>query len=67
MEVALKQEDEKGLSPSIKYINIVHRVQFNEIPPHVEYSLSKKGEKIEKVFNELSKWGLEIMKVDTNI
>ncbi|MDO4536475.1 MAG: DNA-binding response regulator, partial [Clostridium perfringens] len=24
MEVALKQEDEKGLSPSIKYINIVH-------------------------------------------
>lgn len=44
---------------------IVNRVQFNEIPPHVEYSLSEKGNKLEKAFNELAIWGAEVMNVDT--
>lgn len=38
---------------------IVHREQFNEIPPHVEYSLTDKGKALLPVFTELAKWGEE--------
>ena len=38
-------------------IGIVHREQFNEIPPHVEYSLTEKGRGLLPVFVELAKWG----------
>ena len=36
---------------------IVHREQFNEIPPHVEYSLTEKGHALLPTFLELAKWG----------
>lgn len=36
---------------------IVHREQFNEVPPHVEYSLTEKGRALLPVFFELAKWG----------
>lgn len=36
---------------------IVRREQFNEIPPHVEYSLTEKGRALLPVFTELAKWG----------
>lgn len=36
---------------------IVHREQFNEIPPHVEYSLTETGRDLLPVFTELAKWG----------
>lgn len=36
---------------------IVHREQFNEIPPHVEYSLTEKGKALLPTFFELAKWG----------
>ncbi len=36
---------------------IVYRKQFNEIPPHVEYSLTEKGRELLPVFLELAKWG----------
>lgn len=36
---------------------IVRREQFNEIPPHVEYSLTEKGKALLPVFTELAKWG----------
>lgn len=38
---------------------IIHREQFNEIPPHVEYSLTEKGKALLPVFFEISKWGEE--------
>lgn len=38
-------------------LGIVHREQFNEIPPHVEYSLTEKGKALLPVFTELAKWG----------
>lgn len=38
-------------------LGIVHREQFNEIPPHVEYSLTEKGKDLLPVFTELAKWG----------
>ena len=36
---------------------IVPREQFNEIPPHVEHSLTEKGKALLPVFTELAKWG----------
>lgn len=36
--------------------NIVLRVQYNEIPPRVEYSLTENGLSLLPVFYELGKW-----------
>jgi DNA-binding HxlR family transcriptional regulator len=36
-------------------LGIIHREQFNEIPPHVEYSLTEKGKALLPVFFEISK------------
>lgn len=41
----------------LEKLEIVHREQFNEIPPHVEYSLTDKGRALLPVFFELAKWG----------
>lgn len=41
----------------LESLGIVHREQFNEIPPHVEYSLTEKGKALLPVFTELAKWG----------
>lgn len=41
----------------LEQVGIVHREQFNEVPPHVEYSLTEKGKALLPVFFELAKWG----------
>lgn len=41
----------------LESLGIIHREQFNEIPPHVEYSLTEKGKALLPVFTELAKWG----------
>lgn len=41
----------------LEELEIVHREQFNEVPPHVEYSLTEKGKALLPVFFELAKWG----------
>lgn len=41
----------------LEELGIVHREQLNEIPPHVEYSLTEKGKALLPVFTELAKWG----------
>jgi len=38
---------------------IVHREQFNEIPPHVEYTLTKKGSDLLPVFYAITGWSLK--------
>lgn len=48
LATALKDLEEKGL---------VLRKQFNEIPPHVEYSLSEAGQNIYPVFIAMAEWG----------
>lgn len=35
---------------------LVSRKQFNEIPPHVEYSLSNKGKDLYPIFLDMLKW-----------
>lgn len=37
--------------------DLVNRVQFNEIPPHVEYSATNKAKELHRIFDEMSKWG----------
>ncbi len=41
---------------------LIIRVQFNEIPPHVEYSLSEKGKELLPIFYEMTKWGMKYIK-----
>ncbi|MFZ7101405.1 MAG: winged helix-turn-helix transcriptional regulator [Peptococcaceae bacterium] len=36
---------------------IVIRHQYNEVPPHVEYSLSELGSALESALSELGEWG----------
>lgn len=51
------------LTSSLKELEkdgIVDRVQYNEIPPHVEYSLSEAGRKLLPVLDELARWGAEL-------
>ena len=47
---ALKELEKDGL---------VHREQFNEIPPHVEYSFTSKGRDLLPVFHAMVNWGLK--------
>ncbi|RGY98233.1 winged helix-turn-helix transcriptional regulator [Clostridium sp. AM58-1XD] len=37
----------------------INRVQFNEIPPHVEYSFTEKGKDLMPIFYEIMKWGFK--------
>lgn len=39
--------------------DLICREQFNEIPPHVEYSLSEKGMDLLPVFYAIAEWGLK--------
>ena len=47
---ALRELEEDGL---------VSREQFNEIPPHVEYSLTEMGRDLLPVFYSIMNWGLK--------
>lgn len=38
---------------------IVLRKVYATVPPTVEYTLTKKGEKLEPIIDQLYKWGLE--------
>ncbi|BBF42675.1 transcriptional regulator, HxlR family [Lachnospiraceae bacterium KM106-2] len=52
------------LSQSLKELEregIIHRKQFNEVPPHVEYSLTEKGKTLLPILHEMQKWALQHM------
>ena len=36
---------------------IITKKVFTEIPLHVEYSLTPKGQSLKKIFDEMAKWG----------
>ena len=38
---------------------LVCRVQYNEIPPRVEYSLTEKGRDLLAVFGAFAQWGMD--------
>lgn len=37
----------------------INRVQYNEIPPRVEYSFTQRGRDLMPVFYEIMKWGFK--------
>ena len=41
--------------------NLVIRQQFNEIPPHTEYSLTESGKALMPIFYEMFKWGMKYL------
>ena len=50
------------LSQSLKeleHFQIVNRKQYNEIPPRVEYSLTKEGLRLIPILKDLEKWSRE--------
>ncbi len=40
---------------------IISRKQFNEVPPHVEYSLTERGQSVVPILAELGTWATEQM------
>ena len=36
---------------------LVERIQYNEIPPHVEYMATDKAKELQSVFQAMSEWG----------
>ena len=46
----------------LEEFGIVTRKQFNEIPPHVEYSLTESGKALLPVFYEIAKWSESYLK-----
>lgn len=45
----------------LERIGIVDHRQFNEVPPHVEYSLTAKGKALLPIFYEMTVWGEEYL------
>lgn len=41
---------------SLEERNLIVREQFNEIPPHVEYTLTRRGEAMLPIFYEMIRW-----------
>ena len=49
----------KTLSERLKALTdmgIVSKKIFNEIPPHVEYTLTEKGDKLSDIFSKIENW-----------
>ena len=36
---------------------LVERIQYNEIPPHVEYMATDKAKELQSVFQAMNEWG----------
>ena len=48
----------RGALRELEKDGIILRRQFNEVPPHVEYSLTEKGRTLSSVLLALVNWGL---------
>ena len=40
------------------------RTQYNEIPPHVEYALTLKGQDLDRIFYEMFQWTVKHVQCD---
>ena len=57
----------EGISPStlastlkeLQKENIISRESFKEIPPHVEYTLTKRGKELRRAITPLLKWTIK--------
>lgn len=58
----LKKISDKTLSQNLKELekdDLIHRQVYPQIPPKVEYSLTKRGVSLMKVLDQLCVWGEE--------
>ena len=58
----LKTISDKTLSTSLKELEadeLVQRIQYNEMPLRVEYSLTLKGQDLLPVFYAIMQWGIK--------
>ncbi|HSW75223.1 MAG TPA: helix-turn-helix domain-containing protein [Candidatus Saccharimonadales bacterium] len=39
--------------------NIISRIVYNEVPPHVEYELTSDGKQLEQALREIERWGAQ--------
>jgi len=63
-EIAVRIPDisRKVLTEQLKELEadgLILRVQYKEIPPRVEYSLTELGKSLSPVIRELEQWGME--------
>jgi len=45
---------------------IINRIVYNVIPPHVEYSLAGRGEKLKPMLALMVEWGLNVQREELN-
>ncbi len=60
LQEALGGVNPSTLSSRLKMLEdegLVQRVQVSAIPPHVEYSLTEKGNELTPVIREVARWG----------
>jgi DNA-binding HxlR family transcriptional regulator len=56
------------LAQSLKELEaggVVHREQYNEVPPRVEYTLTEEGRSVLPMLNQAAEWAAENMKQKT--
>ena len=59
------QQRLSGISPKtlsqrlseLEQDGIINKKIFAEVPPHVEYSLTRKGLSLDEIFKNMAKWG----------
>jgi len=44
--------------------SLIIRTQYNEVPPHVEYSLTELGKDIRSALEMLAKWGVQARQIN---
>jgi DNA-binding HxlR family transcriptional regulator len=57
------------LAQSLKELEasgVVHREQYNEVPPRVEYALTEKGRSIVPALTQIAAWAAENMREETS-
>lgn len=55
------------LSQSLKELEaagIIHREQYNEVPPRVEYTITEKGSSIVPLLLQFAQWGIKDMQAE---
>lgn len=50
----------------LEAMGMVHRKQYSEVPPRVEYSLTEKGTSIVPILVQFGTWGMENMQNDSS-
>lgn len=68
MQRALPQVSRKVLTQQLRELEqdgIIHRTDFYENPPHVEYSLTKLGISMVTIFKAIRQWGMYHLLNDT--